>query len=177
MYCGVDLGKKGIICFLKSETDYEFIPIPTQQVKKNGKIKTEYIPAYIKDIFKERRHEIEHCVFENIMPNPSLENTGYIAAKSLGLAMGLFIMLCECFDIPYTCCGPQAWMNAMFDNWKDGSTKKRSIKASKQFNPEIDLKRTEKCTTDDHNRSDAYLMALYAKQQAHKSESYLNLYI
>jgi hypothetical protein len=158
------------MCFYESESNYKFIPIP---LKKTSGGKLGYCDIQLTEIFKSYM-PITYCVFEAITMPPDACNAQ--AINTLKEQQGFFKGLCRGLNIPFTCCGALAWQNAMFDNWKDGSTKKRSIKASKQFNPEIDLKRTERCTIDDHNMSDAYLMALYAEQQANKSDNYFAFY-
>lgn len=62
---------------------------------------------------------------------------------------------------------PQAWQTTMLTSRKANpeDTKAASIRTARLLFPDVSLRRTTRCRTDDHNMADALLMAEWARRQ------------
>ena len=98
------------------------------------------------------------CCLEKVgaMPKQGVSST-FNFGKSAGFIEGV-LQTCE---IPYQLVPPQKWKK----EFSISSDKNQSIAVCKRLFPDLQLKRTERCTTDSDGMAEAALMALYAKRK------------
>lgn len=97
------------------------------------------------------------CVEEvHAMPRQGVSST-FKFGKSAGYIEGVL----EALRIPYQLIKPQQWKKEFSLIKKD---KAASIQVCKRLFPDVSLRRTDKCRTDDDGMAEALLMAEYARR-------------
>lgn len=97
------------------------------------------------------------CVEEvHAMPRQGVSST-FKFGKSAGYIEGVL----EALRIPYQLIKPQQWKKEFSLIKKD---KVASIQVCKRLFPDVSLRRTDKCRTDDDGMAEALLMAEYARR-------------
>lgn len=106
------------------------------------------------------------CCVEQVSSSPQM---GVKSAFSFGEGFGGIKMCLKCNGIPFETVRPQKWKTEFGANISRSSPlkekKAKDIEVCKRLYPNVSLKRTPKCRTDDDNFADALLMATYAKRK------------
>ena len=90
----------------------------------------------------------------------AMPGQGVTSMFNFGKNVGYIEGVLETLGIPYQLVPPQKWKK----EFSLGSDKKQSIEVCKRLFPDISLRRTDKCRTDDDGMAEALLMALYAQR-------------
>lgn len=142
-YIGIDPGASGgyaAIHELKAET------FPWDNIK---------FCNYMADI--ESAYQVEFAVVEKVGAMPQNGSVSMFSfGKAAGFIEGVLLALC----IPYQLVPPQKWKKA----FSLGSDKAKSIEVCERLFPNVDLHRTERCTTKHDGMAEALLMAEYARR-------------
>lgn len=149
VYIGIDPGKSGAYAALFD--DGEVFSRPW-----NDELFVEEMRGFA-DIAKTRNESIVACV-EKV---GALPKQGVVSMFKFGKSAGFIEGVLQANGIPYQLVPPQTWKKEYSLN----ADKQRSIMVCKQLFPGVNLKRTERCTTDHDGLAEALLMALYAKRR------------
>lgn len=98
------------------------------------------------------------CCLEKVHAMPK---QGTASTFTFGDNFGLIRGLLTAFRIPFQLVPPQKWKGEFGLN----SDKQRSIDVCRRLFPEVSLRRTERCRTDDDGMAEALLMAEYARRR------------
>lgn len=170
-YIGIDPGNKGFLAVIdREECEYRFLSIDdsTPHEVSEFLINESFgcdTAVVIEDV---------HSIFGSSAK--STFNFGYIK----GMLVGLLIA----HRIPYTLVQPKEWQNEIWTNadkvydmrkakHQDGKevsrkvvdTKKTSLNAAMRLFPSVDFRKSERCRKADDNKTDALLMAEYARRK------------
>lgn len=89
----------------------------------------------------------------------AMTGQGVVSMFNFGKSAGYIEGVLSALEIPYQLVSPPKWKKEFSLIGKD---KQASIETCHKLFPELDLRRTERCRTDDHNLAEAVLMATYA---------------
>ena len=90
----------------------------------------------------------------------AMPGQGVTSMFNFGKNVGYIEGVLETLGIPYQLVPPQKWKK----EFSLGSDKKQSIEVCKRLFPDVSLRRTDKCRTDDDGMAEALLMAEYARR-------------
>jgi hypothetical protein len=90
----------------------------------------------------------------------AMPGQGVTSMFNFGRSFGYILGVLEACDISYELVPPQKWKK----EFSVTADKESSIKAAKRLFPNINLKRTERCTKDHDGMAEALLMAEYARR-------------
>ena len=161
-YIGIDIGKSGYIVIISENTIDKFaIPLIGDQV----------------DIGELANYFRELDCTQSIVYMEDLHSIFGVSASSnysFGWINGLFEGILKSFSIPYVKVQAKKWQKEMFEGIPEQikiskarrkvDTKAMSILASKRLFPSFDLRISDRARVDNHNVSDALLLAAYAKK-------------
>lgn len=155
-YFGLDVGNKGALTVIHGDSiemfsfvDYDMTDI-CRELQDINSLNSCY--AVVEDV---------HSVFGS-------------SAKSnfeFGVNKGTLIGMLTALHIPYSLVPPKTWQNGVWercDKVMDGKkvkTKETSINCAKRIFPNIDLRRSPRCTKPDDGICDSLLMAEYARRK------------
>lgn len=146
IYIGIDPGKDGAIAWL--ETSFASVHA--------------YSNEMLIHICMEAQEAIGHDqkVVACVEKVGAMPGQGVTSMFNFGKNVGYIEGVLEAFGIPYQLVPPQKWKKE-FSLSKD---KKQSIEVCKRLFPDVSLRRTDKCRTDDDGMAEALLMAEYARR-------------
>ena len=106
------------------------------------------------------------CAVEDVSSSPQM---GVKSAFTFGRGFGFVQGVLRATGIPFALVKPNKWKVELGCNLgKQHTTKQKKdkdIEVCKRLYPNLSLKRTPKCRTDDDNMADAVLLATYAKRR------------
>lgn len=158
-YVGIDIGKSGYIISITPDGIIKY-PIPLIGDKVDSKALSEIIELGLGN--------------ERIVGMEDLHSIYGVSASSnysFGWINGLIEGILTSFKVPFVKIQAKKWQKEMFEGIptqfknKKVDTKVMSIMASKRLFPSFDLKATERSRTDNHNVSDALLIAEYIRRK------------
>lgn len=85
-------------------------------------------------------------------------------ARSQGYCHGLFEMACLAYGIDFNVVPAKVWQHVMFAGMHGKNPKELSIARATQMFPDVPLRRTTRCTTDDDGIADALCIATYGQR-------------
>ncbi len=145
IYIGIDPGKSGAFAVIDTTGHKTRVDVFSWDNKK----------------FIEELGEISFigavCCVEKVGAMPG---QGVTSMFNFGKSVGYIEGVLETLGIPYQLVPPQKWKK----EYSLGSDKKQSIEVCKRLFPDVSLRRTEKCTTDNPDMAEALLMAEYARR-------------
>lgn len=171
---GIDPGLKGAVAFLDSEDDLVRIELtPTIGVRDYDLFAMSELIA--SEAAMDRDGTLTAYIEDAIViPGKTSPRT----AKVIGFGQGLWQMALMGNGVLYTVVEAKEWQKVMFKGipkrYKEKRTPKgrqvldtklMSIIAAKRRFSGVSLRRTEKCRKDDHNTTDALLIAAYGRRQ------------
>lgn len=145
IYVGVDPGSKsGAYAFI-DDRSVRCYPWDNQRFVEDVRIH-----AY--------SHERCIAVVEKVgaMPKQGISST-WVFAENFGYIQGVLHAL----GIPYQLVPPRVWKKEFSLN----SNKAKSIEVCHRLFPDVSIRRTEKCRTDDSNFAEAILLAEFARRK------------
>lgn len=141
IYIGIDVGKSGAFAYVSESLVYAY---PWDKDK------------FIAVMLDAAEYKAIACVEKvGAMPHQGVTST-FNFGKNAGYIEGVL----ETLEIPYQLVPPQKWKK----EYSLGSDKKQSIEVCKRLFPDVSLRRTDKCRTDDDGMAEALLLALYAQR-------------
>ena len=103
-------------------------------------------------------HPVEaFCIVEHVNAMPG---QGVTSCFSFGQNFGFILGLLTAFRVPYELVRPQKWKR----EFSCTSDKNTSIEVAQRLFPDVDLRRTPRCTKPHDGICEALLMAEYAKR-------------
>ena len=146
MYIGIDPGKNGGIAAIEADGN-EIKSYKTVAYDEFKLIATVYI----------LKPERTRVVVERVgaMPGQGVTST-FNFGKNFGFILGVL----ESFHFPYELVTPQKWKRE-FGVTADKNT---SIEVCKRLFPDVNLKRTERCTKDHDGMAEALLLAEFCRR-------------
>lgn len=142
IYIGIDPGKSGAMAIIEDGEIY---------------INTYDFETY-RLMLRDLPADICRCCLEQVhaMPKQGTSST-FAFGENYGLIQGIL----TAFSIPFQLVQPRTWKGEFGLN----SDKQRSIDVCRRLFPEVSLRRTERCRTDDDGMAEALLMAEYARRR------------
>lgn len=170
-YVACDPGKDGSMAIIRPDGQIELHKYP--------KIGTEYDIDGMIEMFRQFRDTDCHIVIENVM---ALQKPMDAGNWSLSRGKTILEMCCIFFKLPFTMVHSKTWQKEIWEgikpieiptNKKDKNgnvkykvdTKATTLLAIKRLFPNVDLKRTQRCSTDDEGHSDALAMVEYGRRK------------
>lgn len=143
IYIGIDPGKSG--AFAAIDKDGQLAAVVPWDAQE-----------FIKFARASKYTTMMACV-EKVGARPG---QGVTSMFNFGKSVGQIEGILETLEIPYQLVPPQKWKK----EYSLGSDKKQSIEVCKRLFPDVSLRRTDKCRTDDNGMAEALLMAEYARR-------------
>ena len=161
---GIDQGLSGAVAVV-SDNSRMIYPTPIVAGKRkaydeNGMLRM--LDNILREYGLHRSDSGIHAFIEAVQP---MRDKPVMAAMSQGYGDGLWSMALTSTRIPRTHVNARKWQNVMFAGTPGTDTKQRSIQAAKRLCPGLSLRHSERCTVDNHNWSDALLIALFGLRQ------------
>lgn len=147
IYIGIDPGKSGAFAAIIEHEHYTNIIVKPYSNE-------EFI--LMSHFVDKSRYKTKTCV-EKVS---AMRGQGVTSMFNFGKSAGFIEGVLESFGISYQLVPPQKWKK----EFSLGSDKKQSIEVCKRLFPDISLRRTDKCRTDDDGMAEALLMAEYARR-------------
>lgn len=143
VYIGIDPGKSGAMAVIDTDKNV----IHTQVFSERGYVQ----------MLAECRVRMCRCVLEKVNAMPK---QGVTSMFNFGLNFGWIQGVLQANGIPYELVTPQKWKKE-FSVTADKNT---AISVAGRLYPEVDLRRSERCTKPHDGICEALLMAEYAKR-------------
>ena len=145
-YIGVDPGKTGAAALITDEGNHEILDYPGS-------------PSLIVETFMEweSKYNITMAALETVSARPG---QGVVSMFTFGRNLGAWEGIISTFEIPFMMPTPRQWQKGIIDQKAGGDTKERSLNTARRLFPDASLSRKK-----DHGRSDALLLAWWAKRQ------------
>ncbi len=140
-YIGIDPGKAGALSVIYED---RIVTVPFDE------------KAYIDALFLVDERDAV-CCLEHVSAMPG---NGSVSMFSFGANFGWIQGVLSAYRIPFELVRPAKWKK----EFSVTSDKNSSIQVCKRLFPDVSLKRTEKCRTDDDNIAESILMAEYARR-------------
>jgi crossover junction endodeoxyribonuclease RuvC len=165
MILGIDPGLTGCVAVINGNK-ISFYDTPITKVKKGRKMKSEYLPSEMVQIFSKigilstpsissfSLYNV-HCFVEKVH---SMPGQGSVSGFGFGFGFGLWIGILAALHIPYTLVTPQAWKKELMLGMADKDASR--IRAQELF-PQAVERLSRKM---DIGRSDALLIAEYGRR-------------
>ena len=142
---GIDPGKKGAMAIIESTPDgighVKIIPFEP----------SDYISAL-------KRYSGATVCIEQVQ---SLPREGVKSVWSFGQTYGWLLGVMDALGVSYQAVPPNKWKR---EYSLLRAEKKQSIEVCKRLFPNVSLKRTDRCKTDDDNMADSLLLCEYARR-------------
>lgn len=144
-FLGIDPGASGAIALIDNSGDVLVEVWPGD-------------PVAAADLLRGWRtsYDIQHACLERVASRPG---QGVSSVFSFGTNFGCWQGILAALAIPYSLPTPQAWQKGLIVPSDGPDTKARSLAVARRLFPTVDLHRK-----GDHGKSDALLLALYAKR-------------
>jgi len=166
IYIGIDCGLDGAIVRLYDATTNSGVEVyrevtPTMKTGKGNK-RAYDLPAMRNCLWG---HNLSSCrlfaILERQQPYPK---QGGVSNFSTGLGFGVWRGLLAGLQISHEEVHPKTWQKAFGITGAKGDTKTQSILTAKRLFPGVNLRATERCTTDHDGMADALLIAEWGRR-------------
>lgn len=150
IYIGIDPGKSGAMAALLCGPEGNVLDVQTA--------------AFDDTAYRDRMETLSKCpggcvcCLERVHAMPK---QGVNSMFSFGENFGFIQGLLTAFNIPFQMVTPRTWKGEFGLN----SDKQRSIDVCRRLFPDVPLRRTERCRTNDDGMAEALLMAEYARRR------------
>lgn len=160
VFIGIDPGKTGSITVnYASSNSYAFHPMDLNENKLDAHALFYYLTSF--DLYT------VVCYIEEVH---SIFGVSARSNFSFGEVYGGIKSVLECCGIGYELVQPKEWQKEMHKGIEKNKDKKvMSLQAAQKLFPDMDFKRTERCTTPDHNLIDSLLICEYGKRKYYES--------
>ena len=145
-FIGIDPGKTGAAALITDEGNHEILDYPGS-------------PSLIVETFMgwESKYNIIMAALEKVGARPG---QGVVSMFTFGRNLGAWEGIISAFSIPFMMPTPRQWQKGIIDPKAGTDTKTRSLNTARRLFPDASLSRKK-----DHGRSDALLLAFWAKRQ------------
>ena len=145
-FIGIDPGKTGAAALITDEGNHEILDYPGS-------------PSLIVETFMEweSKYNIIMAALEKVSARPG---QGVVSMFTFGRNLGTWEGIISTFEFPFMMPTPRQWQKGIIDPKAGTDTKERSLNTARRLFPDASLKRKK-----DHGRSDALLLAFWAKRQ------------
>jgi crossover junction endodeoxyribonuclease RuvC len=158
IFIGVDPGVSGAVAIIDGTKIYvKNVPII------EGNKHRELDAASLADILNENISNTNECLAA-IEKVGSMPKQGVASMFSFGFSTGQACGVLAALKIPIIRPRPQEWKKKILNGFPWKGDKSSSIAFIRQRFPDVDLKRTPRCTNFDTGKADALCLALYAKE-------------
>jgi hypothetical protein len=166
---GIDPGKDGFVT-VNNDMIGTYYHYEMPKMGKEIDIK-ELNRIFEEDIYPDSKDKIKvHAVLEDVH---SIPGSSAVSNFQFGRTVGMIQALLVANSIPFTLIQPKEWQKEM---WKGVSVQKKpgtkrtdtklmSKMAARRLFPDMDFKRNDRCSVDDHNKIDSLLMCEYCKRK------------
>lgn len=181
---GIDPGKLGFIC-IYLDGEYTFYPmpyhkVPTGEKLKSGKpkMKNEFHENGFRSLIFKINENFPNCKFIAAIEDVH-GREGWSAQNNFnfGYVAGMQKMICIMLGAEIEMVKPQKWQSIMYKGFNkimipsstgktmDCDTKATSEMVAKKLGEGIDFRKTERSTTSDDNKTDAFLICEYKRRK------------
>ena len=145
-FIGIDPGKTGAAALITEEGNHEILDYPGS-------------PSLIVETFMgwESKYNIIMAALEKVGARPG---QGVVSMFTFGRNLGAWEGIISTFEFPFMMPTPRQWQKGIIDPKAGTDTKERSLNTARRLFPDASLSRKK-----DHGRSDALLLAFWAKRQ------------
>ena len=145
-FIGIDPGKTGAAALITDEGNHEILDYPGS-------------PSLIVETFMgwESKYNIIMAALEKVGARPG---QGVVSMFTFGRNLGAWEGIISTFEFPFMMPTPRQWQKGIIDPKAGTDTKERSLNTARRLFPDASLSRKR-----DHGRSDALLLAFWAKKQ------------
>ena len=145
-FIGIDPGKTGAAALITEDGTHEILDYPGD-------------PSLIVEKIREWivNHEIIMAALEKVSARPG---QGVVSMFTFGRNLGAWEGIISAFGIPFMMPAPRQWQTGLIDPKAGTDSKTRSLNTARRLFPDASLTRKK-----DHGRSDALLLAFWAKRQ------------
>lgn len=143
VYMGIDPGRQGAIALIYSDGSVTVVPMKDRSLITICRTLSG-IPT--------------RCCLEKVHAMPK---QGVASTFTFGEGYGYLKGVLECNHISYQEIPPERWKKEFGLN----SDKRKSVDVCRQLFPEVSLRPTERCRTDNDGMAEALLMAEYARRK------------
>ena len=151
IYIGIDPGKAGGYAIIaESETGRAVFAYPWDDV---------FFATEMSAIANRKAEGI----FAAVEKVGAMPGQGVTSMFNFGKSAGFIEGVLTALGIPYQLVPPATWKKEFSLIGKD---KRASVAVCKKLFPDVDLKRTEKCTTDSDGKAESLLIAEWARRKA-----------
>ena len=163
LYLGIDPGLSGAIVGVDANLHIHYLsktPVLKQPVNN-----TKYDLPKMWQILESLRKQYANlrCCIEKSQSRPTDSRR---SAWTTGCGFGFWQMALTAAKIPYSLVPPKKWQSAVYPKETDSSPKELSVLCAKEIFPGINLLPTARSRKEDHNISDAALIALYCVNES-----------
>ncbi len=160
---GIDVGKSGFLCCLLDSGGMEFAAMPVI-APSAGRGKRRYDAASLVRALRgwAGQYEVQLVAIERQQVHPG---QGSVSCFSLGEGFGLLVGIAAALGLPTETPHPRTWQAEILRDTPGRDPKARSLEVAGRLFPTVDLRRTDRCTTSDNNKSDALLLAEWARRK------------
>ena len=161
---GIDVGLDGAVAIIGPDLSTQVLCVKTVRVK-SGRT---YDEAWLVDFVECQLDQGAHFWIEQ-PPRGSGDPSRLYGVLMLQFGYGLWRgIIRACGDAgSYDTVRPQLWQTSVISKALDkvpGDTKASSLNASRRLYPDATLRHSTRCTVDNHNMSDALLIAEYGRR-------------
>jgi hypothetical protein len=158
---GVDPGLDGAICVLEDGKIQEHIVCPTVKLGKRRDMDTKAMVDLILEFDDDDSGTRDSTmVIEQVH---SMPKQGVTSSFNFGKGYGIWIGIATALRIPIHFVTPQAWKREMLAD--TDKSKGAAILKAKQLYPDVNLKRSDRATTEHHGLAEALLIATYGERK------------
>ena len=153
---GIDPGKDGFFATLSTEGEIATYPMPVMATGKGSK-RAYDVPAVWK-LFEELTANVDLIVLEK---QQAMRGQGVTSTFTTGQGFGMLELACVACKKSYVIVHPRTWKKVQCRDIAGTDPKAKSIIAAQRMFPNVDLKKTPRCTTPHDGMADALLLASY----------------
>lgn len=167
IFVGCDPGKTGFLTIYDEENQtHRFFQIPLMHDRLDSRMMYSMIDQSRLDMF-----DIRGLVTIYVEDVHSLFGMSAKSNFSFGQIYGSILAVTDMF-CDTTLVQPKEWQKVMHQGIEKNEDKKvMSLQAAQRLFPDMDFKRTDRCTTPDHNLVDSLLICEYARIKYYENRS------
>lgn len=144
-WIGVDPGRGGAVALLPQASSAKVVDYPGE-----ARLASEVLQGWLID------HDVQLVAIEAVASRPG---QGVRSVFTFGRSFGEWLGILAALGIPHVLVPPQQWQRGLVRPSDGPDPKSRSLSVARRLFPDIDLSRKK-----DHHRSDALLLAYWAKR-------------
>lgn len=165
---GIDPGLSGALAVIRGGEVLLLFKVPTIKSGRHHEYDEQAMRAML----------LEHVVYSSKLPSyekivtthafieraQAMPGQGVTSMFSIGLGFGTWRGLLAALQIPYQIVHPRTWQKTMLADVNKDDTGAASIIVAHRLFPGVELRKSARCTVDDHNMADALNLAEYGRR-------------